>query len=143
MKRSIMLAAVMALATPAAFANDKAALITILTAEAPQTQLLAMVLTTQALEQGHAVRVLLCGPAGDIALAEAPESATAGQPPRGASPRGLLEGMVTKGVTVEVCAIYLPGKDMQPDALMTGVGVAQPPDMAGAMLADDTVVWSF
>jgi hypothetical protein len=143
MKKSVMLAVAVALATPAAFADEKAALVTVLTAEAPQTQLMAMVLTTQALEQGHAVRVLLCGPAGDIALADAPESATAGQPPRGASPRSLLEGIVAKGATVEVCAIYLPGKGLQSDALMTEVGVAQPPDMAGAMLADDTVVWSF
>ena len=45
--------------------------------------------------------------------------------------------------TVEVCAIYLPGKGVGPDALINGVGVAKPPEMAGAMLADDTTVWSF
>jgi intracellular sulfur oxidation DsrE/DsrF family protein len=124
-------------------AEDTGPLVTVVTADNAQTQLMAMVLTAQAVEQGHAVRVLLCGPAGDIALADAPESATAGQPPMGASPQGLMQKIMASGATVEVCAIYLPGKGLQPDALIDGVGVAQPPDMAAAMLADDTVVWSF
>lgn len=123
--------------------DDKSNLVTVVTSENPQTQLMAMVLTAQAVEQGHAVHMLLCGPGGDIALADAPETATAPQPPRGASPQGLLNAIMQGGATVEVCAIYLPGKGLEPSALIEGIGVAQPPAMAARMLADDTVLWSF
>jgi len=142
--KTLCTAAALALALPmAALAQDKAPVVTVLTAENPQTQLMALVLTTAAQAQGHAVRLLLCGPGGDIALAAAPETATAGQPPRGASPQGLLRMAMDKGARVEVCAIYLPGKGADPSALLPGVTVAQPPEMAGAMAAPGTVVWSF
>ena len=131
-----------ALALPA-LADDKPELVAVITTPEAQTQLMAMVLTTQAVEQGHAARVLLCGPGGDIALAEAPETATAPQPPRGASPQGMLQALIARGVRVEVCAIYLPGLGADQTVLIEGVGVAQPPEMAGAMLAEDARLWSF
>jgi hypothetical protein len=127
----------------AAPAQEAAPLVTVVTAENPQTQLMAMVLTGQAAGQGHPVRVLLCGPGGDMALADAPEGVTAPQPPRGASPQGLLGALIEGGATVEVCAIYLPGLGADESVLIDGVGVAQPPAMAGAMTAEDTIVWSF
>ena len=122
---------------------DTPSLVTLVTAENPQTQLMAMVLTTQAVEQGESVHMLLCGPGGDIALSDAPESATTGQPPRDMSPQGMLQMLIGRGVTVEVCAIYLPGMGADADALIDGVGVAQPPAMAETMLGEDTRVWSF
>ena len=42
-------------------------LITILTAADPQTQLMAMVLTLNAVDAGAEAEILLCGSAGDIA----------------------------------------------------------------------------
>ncbi len=144
MIRKLTLAAALALPLAApALADEARSLVTVVAAAEPQTQLAAMVLTTQAVEQGHPVRMLLCGPAGDIALTDAPESATAPQPPRDASPQGMLEALIARGVTVEVCAIYLPGLGADASVLIEGVGVAQPPAMAAAMLAEDTVVWSF
>jgi hypothetical protein len=133
----------LALSSGAALAQEPAPLVTVVTAEHPQTQLMAMVLTGQAAQQGHAVRVLLCGPGGDMALAAAPEAVTAPQPPRGASPQGLLMQLIAGGATVEVCAIYLPGLGADASVLIDGVGVAQPPEMAGAMAAPGTIVWSF
>lgn len=130
------------LVTPA-LASDPDSLVTIVTSEQPQVQLMSMVLTHQALARGHPTRILLCGAAADIALKDAPESATAAQPPKGASPQGLLMAALQKGATVEVCAIYLPGKGADATVLMDGITVAQPPAMAGAMAADDTIVWSF
>lgn len=132
----------LALALPAA-ADSADALVTVVTSEHPQTQLMAMVLTTQAVEQGADARILLCGPGGDLALIDAPESATAAQPPMGASPQGMLEALMARGVSVEVCAIYLPGLEAEADVLIEGVGVAQPPAMAAALLAQGTRVWSF
>ncbi|TVP97298.1 MAG: hypothetical protein EA338_09790 [Roseinatronobacter sp.] len=126
-----------------ALADTAEKLVTVVTSENPQTQLMAMVLTAQAVEQGTETRILLCGPGGDLALIEAPEAATAPQPPRDASPQGMLQMLMANGVTVEVCAIYLPGLGADESVLIEGVGVAQPPAMAGAMLDVDARVWSF
>ncbi|MGC9370750.1 MAG: hypothetical protein ACP5DX_14520 [Paracoccaceae bacterium] len=134
-------AAALMLAASPALAADK--LVTVVIAENPQTQLMSMVLTMQAVGKGAEAHVLLCGPGGDIALKDAPESATAGQPPKDMSPQGLLKAIIAKGGKAEVCAIYLPGKGAGPEALIEGVGVAQPPAMAETMMAEDTVVWSF
>jgi predicted peroxiredoxin len=142
MKRGIIGAAAALLALPAA-AEQAPDLVTVVTAAEPQTQLMAMVLTSQALEQGHSVHMLLCGPGGDLALVDAPESATAGQAPRDMSPQGLMQRIIEGGATVEVCAIYLPGAGLDQDALIDGIGVAQPPAMAGRMMADGVTVWSF
>ena len=141
-KRLSLAAAALALTAGAAMAEDTR-LVTVVTAPEPQTQLMAMVLSTQAMEQGAALHMLLCGPGGDIALRDAPETATAPQPPRDASPQGLLMGLIERGATVEVCAIYLPGLGADQSALIDGVGVAQPPAMAGAMLDAGATIWSF
>lgn len=127
----------------ASIADEAPALVTVVTSENAQTQLMAMVLTAQAMEQGTETRILLCGPGGDIALTDAPETATAAQPPRDMSPQGMLQMLMAGGATVEVCAIYLPGMGADDSVLIDGVGVAQPPAMAGAMLAEGTTVWSF
>jgi hypothetical protein len=136
------LATAMLMAAPA-MADMKDRLVTVVTAPEAQTQLMSMVLTLQAVQKGAEARILLCGPAGDMALQDAPESATAGQPPRDASPQGLLMAAIEAGATAEVCAIYLPGIGEEPDVLIEGVGVAQPPAMADALLDDEAAVWSF
>ena len=135
-------AAAATLAAPAA-ADMEENLVTVVTSPEPQTQLMSMVLTMQAVQKGVDARILLCGPAGDMALADAPESVTAPQPPRDMSPQGLLKAAIENGATAEVCAIYLPGRGDGPEVLMDGVGVAEPPAMADALLADDAAVWSF
>jgi predicted peroxiredoxin len=136
--------AAMTLAGPALAQEAPETLVTILTAPEPQTQLMAMVLAMQSAQQGAAPHILLCGPAGDIALKDAPDTATAPQPPRDMSPQALL-GKITDmpNAKVEVCAIYLPGKGMQADALMDGVTVAQPPAMAAAMIAPNARIASY
>jgi len=136
-------ALVLAAALPSAAAEGRK-LVTILTAPEPQTQLMAMVLTMNAVAQGAEAQVLLCGPAGDMALKDAPETATAGQPPNGASPQGLLRQMIEKnGVKAQVCAIYLPGKGADASVLIEGVTPAKPDAMASELVADDTTVLSF
>lgn len=118
-------------------------LVTVVTAAEAQTQLMGMVLTMQSLQQGSAVHMLLCGPAGDLALKDAPTSATAPQKPKDMSPQGLMKAIMAKGGTVEVCAIYLPNKGVGADALLDGIGMAKPPAMAARLLADDTRILSF
>lgn len=136
------LLAVTTFAAPA-LAEDTPSLVTVLTSEEPQTQLMSMVLTMQSMKQGADTYTLLCGPAGDLALKEAPASATAPQEPKGMSPQKLMQMIMAKGGTVEVCAIYLPNKGVSADAMLDGIGVAKPPAMAARLLADDTQVMSF
>ncbi len=143
MKRTLLgILAALAVGT-AASADDKPDLVTILAADEPQTQLMSMVLTMQAIQQGSDAHVLLCGPAGDLALKEAPASATAPQKPRGMSPQGLMQKIIETGAAVEVCAIYLPNKGVGPDALIDGVTAAKPPAMAARLLAPNTRIMSF
>ena len=129
--------------TGAAMAEDKPGLVTILTAPEPQTQLMSMVLTVQSMQQGASAHILLCGPAGDLALKDAPASATAPQAPRDMSPQGLMMKIIEAGATVEVCAIYLPNKGVGADALIDGVTAAEPPAMAARLLAPNTRIMSF
>lgn len=124
-------------------ADDQPDLITIVTAPEAQTQLMAMVLTKQAMDQGAKAHILLCGPGGDIALEDAPGSVTAPQEPRAMSPQGLMKVIMAEGGTVEVCAIYLPSKGAGTEVLIEQVGVAKPAAMAARLLADDTQILSF
>lgn len=123
--------------------HEKPNLVSILTAVDPQTQLMALTLSLQSLQQGAKVRVLLCGPAGDLALKEPPAPATAPQKPANMSPRGVLQKMVEAGAPVDVCAIYLPNKALGTDALMLGVGQARPDAIAGHLIAANTRILSF
>ncbi len=103
-----------------------------------------MVLTMQSAQQGADTRVLLCGPAGDMALRDAPASITTGQPPKNMSPQGLMQ-MVMKNTNtkVEVCALYLPGKGVDQSALLDGVTAADPADIGALMVDGKTQVVSF
>lgn len=119
-------------------------LVTIVTSPNAQTQLMAMVLTFQAAQQGAQAHILLCGPAGDLALKEPPESAVAPQKPKGMSPQGLMTMILEKTkASAEVCAIYLPNADLSQDELLDGITAANPQVMAERLLADDTRILSF
>lgn len=130
--------------TGAAQAETPNRLLTILTTPEPQTQLMAMVLTMNAIAAGAEAQMLLCGPAGDIALKDAPDTATSGQPPRDASPQGMMISMMeTNGLKVQVCAIYLPGKGADAGILLDGVSAAAPDAMGADIVAPGTTVLSF
>jgi hypothetical protein len=81
---------------------------------------------------------VLCGPAGDIALKAAPAAATRPVTPTGISVRALLEKLVSQGGKVELCAIYLPNRQLKPDAVIDAVSVGKPADVA-ARMADPAV----
>jgi len=139
----------LALSAAVAFAGSAQAeeatkLVTIVTASEAQSQLMGMVLTMNAAKAGANTHILLCGPAADIALKDAPESATAPQPPKKMSPQGLMKILMEKqGTTVEVCAIYLPGKGAEASILIDGVTAAKPGAMAERIIAPNTQVLSF
>ena len=137
-------AALAFLAVPLRAEPPARGIVTLLTAPEPQTQLMAMVLTLQAVKQGAKGQVLLCGPAGDLALKDAPAAASAPQKPKGMSPQGLMRRLMEQtGTQVQVCAIYLPNKGLDASALIEGVTVAKPPAMAARLIADDVRIMSF
>jgi predicted peroxiredoxin len=96
-----------------------------------QTQGMAMVLATQAMEQKAGVRVLLCSEGGQLAV-KGKESAVL--KPRNVTPNQMLQGLMKAGAKVEVCALFLPNSGLQPTDLIEGVGVAKPGDVAAYML---------
>ncbi len=136
------LAAALALAFASAASVNAAqpSLLVVITSAEPEVQGMAMVLSRQSLDAGAEVRVLLCGPGGDMALLDSPQ-----QPlkPRNVTPQEMMIGLVAQGVTVEVCALYLPNQGKGPDDLVSGIGVAKPPAIAAAMLARNTRLFTF
>lgn len=137
----LVLASTGALSVGPALANDdKDNLFVVVTSADPQTQGMAMVLSMQAVQQGAEVQMLLCGPGGDLALKGSPQTVLK---PRDVTPQGMLTKLVGMGVKPDVCALYLPNNGKSPADLIKGVGVAKPPAIAAALLADDTKLFTF
>ena len=105
-----------------------------------QAQGMAMVLATQMVEQKAAVRILLCGPAGQLALKTYEPAALK---PRNVTPKQMMAGLLKAGATVEVCALFLPNADRTPADLSEGVTVAKPPEVAAYMLKPGVRAFGF
>lgn len=125
---------------PAVANGEKTNLFVVVTSPDPQTQGMAMVLSIQARKQGAEVQMLLCGPGGDLALKGAPQTVLK---PRDATPQGMLTALIEMGVEPQVCALYLPNNGKSPADLIDGVGVAKPPAIAAALLAEETRPFTF
>jgi predicted peroxiredoxin len=120
--------------------DPEPALLVVLTAEDNMTQGMAMVLANQSLDQGAQVRVLLCGPGGELGLSDHDGDLLL---PREVSPGQLLDRLIQNGVLVEVCAIFLPNTEWDEEDLREGVGVAQPADVASYMLRPGVRLFTF
>ncbi len=105
-----------------------------------QAQGMAMVLATQVAEQKAAVRILLCGPAGQLALKTYDPAPLK---PRNVTPKQMMTGLIKVGATVEVCALFLPNADKTPADLIEGVAVAKPPEVAAYMLKPGVRAFGF
>lgn len=124
--------------------NDVPNIVAVVTHPSPQVQMMSMVLSVQAAERGVNVHVLLCGPAGDMALRNAPESVTQMQPPLNISTQSFMTILNQyDNAKVEVCALYLPGNGKTPADLLEGIGVASPAQMAALLVAQDARVLSY
>lgn len=99
----------------------------------PQTQGMAFVLATQAIEQKAGVHVLLCGEGGQLAV-KGKEAAVL--KPRNVTPVQMLQSLMKAGARVEVCALFLPNSDLKATDLIDGVGVAKPAEVAKYFLQD-------
>ncbi|MBK6593556.1 MAG: hypothetical protein IPG23_12860 [Burkholderiales bacterium] len=135
----IILAALMTLSL-SSFAQTSTEAFFNVTSADNQSQGMAMVLATQMAEQKAAVRILLCGPAGQLALKTYEPAALK---PRNVTPKQMLAGLMKAGATVEVCALFLPNADRTPTDLTDGITVAKPPEVAAYMLKPGVKAFGF
>ncbi|WP_206199137.1 hypothetical protein [Thiomicrorhabdus indica] len=104
----------------------------VVTSDSHQTQLMAMVLSTQTLKKhGKKVHMTLCGPAGDLALKT---TETPKLKPKNVSPSMMLKKIMGMGAKVEVCPLYLPNAGKTPEDLIDGIQVAKPANVAAGLL---------
>lgn len=120
--------------------DDTKGLFVVVTTGDVQTQMMAMVLSTQTVEQGKSVRMLLCGPGGELAMKNSKQTLVK---PLDKSPQMLLKNLIKKGVTVEVCPLFLPNKGAAPDKLIEGVSVAKPPVVAQKLREEGVKLFTF
>lgn len=139
MHTKVVLSALMALSL-SSFAQTPAEVFLNVTSADNQSQGMAMVLATQMAEQKATVRILLCGPAGQLALKTYEPAALK---PRNVTPKQMLAGLMKSGATVEVCALFLPNADRAPVDLTEGVTVAKPPEVAAYMLKPGVRAFGF
>jgi predicted peroxiredoxin len=136
MKKGLLVLLSSLVLSTAAVANENSAkgLNVLVTAKEPQTQMMAMVLSTMALKQNKEVNVTLCSDAGDLAV-KGMESPTL--KPQDKSPKMLLEGLIKQGANVQVCPLYLPNASKDASVLIEGVTVAKPAEVAAKLLDKD------
>lgn len=106
----------------------------------PQTQGMALVLASQAIEQKAGVRILLCSEGGQLAV-KGRESMVL--KPRNVTPKDMLQSLMKAGARVEVCALFLPNSDWKSADLIEGIGVAKPADVAAHMLQANVKTLSY
>jgi predicted peroxiredoxin len=140
MKRtSLIVSALLALVLPGIAAAQSEAFVSVTTAD-NQSQGFAMVLATQMAAQKAAVRMLLCGPAGQLALKSYEPAALK---PNNVTPKQLMQNLIKNGATVEVCALFLPNADKTAADLIEGVTAAKPPEVAAYMLKPSVRAFAF
>lgn len=115
-------------------------LFVVLTSGDAETQMMALVLAMQSLNQGASVRVLLCSEGGNLALAAHESPAFA---PAGRSPKQLLGALMQQGVQVEVCGIFLPNRPETEADLTDGITAAAPPEVAAFMRRPNVRMFTF
>jgi len=133
--------AVLAAGATAGSARAEQPLFVVVTSGEPQVQGMAMVLSMQALQRGTPVRMLLCGPGGDLALQD--HSGPALQP-SGRTPQQMMQGAMQAGAEVQVCALYLPNSGGRTQAdLLPGVSAAAPPAVGEFMARPEVRYFTF
>jgi predicted peroxiredoxin len=120
-------------------ASDSGLFVVITSGDA-ETQMMAMVLATQSLNQGVNVRVLLCSEAGELAVSGSTSPTFA---PANRSPKELLSALIDRGTVVEVCGIFLPNRDYSQEDLLDNVGAASPPEVARFMNSEGVKLFTF
>ena len=113
-------------------------LMAVVTTADPETQFMAMTLLKTSGVAARQIRILLCGPGGDLGLKVPAETSSPTFGPASRTAQALLAELGEDGATIEVCAIYLPARRSDRSILMDSIGVASPVDI-GPILADPAV----
>lgn len=121
-------------------AQTPAELLVTLNSGNPQTQGMAMVLASQAMEQKANVRILLCSEGGQLAVRSKESTVLK---PRNITPKDMLQSLMKAGARVEVCALFLPNSDWKSADLIEGVSVAKPAEITGYMLQANVKTLSY
>jgi predicted peroxiredoxin len=138
--KTLLLSLIVALGLAFPAESSENDLFVVLTSNDAETQMMAMVLATQSVNQDVNVRVLLCSSAGELAVKGTEFPAFA---PTNRSPKQLLIGLIEQGIVVEVCGIFLPGRDYDESDLIEGAGIASPPEVAEYMKNDGVRYFTF
>jgi predicted peroxiredoxin len=112
----------------------------IINSASTMTQGIALVLTNQMQSQGGQIQILLCDKAGDLALKDAGGDKLK---PQNLSPAQMLDNAMKNGVTVSVCALYLPNSGNTPDRLKDGITPAKPDAIGKAIMEPQRKVLVF
>ncbi len=136
---AMLMVAVMSLQSHAAEDETKGLFVVVTTPDV-QTQMMAMVLSTQTIKQGKSVRMLLCGPAGELAVKNSEQTMLK---PLNKSPQMLLLGLIKSGATVEMCPLFLPNKGADATVLIDGVSIAKPPVVAQKLREEGVKLFTF
>ncbi|MGB3223378.1 MAG: hypothetical protein WBB23_11310 [Desulforhopalus sp.] len=123
---ALLMIVLMSLQSHAADHETKGLFVIVTTPDA-QTQMMAMVLSTQTISQGKSIHMLLCGPAGELAIKNSEQTMLK---PLNKSPQMLLLGLIKSGASIEVCPLFLPNKGTEDAVLIDGVSIAKPPVVA-------------
>jgi predicted peroxiredoxin len=140
MKSKTLIASALMAVSLSSFAQSQTETFFSVTSADNQAQGMAMVLAGQMAEQKAAVRILLCGPAGQLALKT---YEPAPLKPKNSSPKQMMTGLIKAGATVEVCALFLPNADKTAADLIEGVAVAKPPEVAAYMVKPGVRAFGF
>lgn len=117
-------------------------LLMLITSASEETQAMAMILAHATVDRGRTVRLLLCDEAGMLAVRDS-KFGTTPMMPTGKSPRELLAALIERGVIVDVCGLFLPNRDIDPENLAIGIGVAAPPVISILLTDPNVEVLSF
>ncbi len=135
MKKTLLTSVLLAsslLISSTSFADQSKGLNVIVTAPERQSQMMALILSLQTIKKHKKeVHMVLCGPAGDLALS-ATKTETMKGPDK--SPTQILKAVIKMGGSVKVCPLYLPNAGKTKDDLIEGITIAKPPVIAGRLL---------
>ena len=112
----------------------------VVTSGDPQTQFLAMLLSTKMKGQGKSVRILLCSDGGHMAIKGSHQTAVK---PFGKSPQDMLVGLQQGGVRIEVCPFYFPNHGKSATDMLDGITQSNPDDVANALMEPGIKLFTF
>lgn len=106
----------------------------LMTSPDAQTQMMGMVLSGSVIkDQKKQVSIVLCGPAGNLALKDSPAVSIKRPDGTVSSPKAALQGLIKAGATVSVCPLFLPNAGKETGDLSEGITIAKPPAVAAGL----------